>query len=79
MKQAYYTKVLLLLVSAGIILSSCRKHDYYQVNPNEPSAATPALLLANICISVFNYDPQASAYASRQLTYYEPTSIFSAR
>ncbi|RZM18696.1 MAG: SusD/RagB family nutrient-binding outer membrane lipoprotein [Pedobacter sp.] len=49
----------------------CRKHEYYQENPNEPSSANPALLLANICISVFNYDPQGAAYASRQLTYYE--------
>src|SRR5690606_24570664 len=59
------------LFSLLILLNACRKHDYYQENPNQPSAATPALMLTNICISVSNYDPTAPAYASRQLTYYE--------
>jgi hypothetical protein len=55
----------------SILLFSCRKHEYYQENPNQPSSATPSLLLTNISISVFNYDPTGPAYASRQLTYYE--------
>lgn len=71
MTQAYYKKTLGFLMLGLLMLSSCKKHEYYQVNPNQPSTATPALLLTDICISVFKYDPQASAYASRQLTYYE--------
>lgn len=55
----------------GLLVSSCKKYADFQENPNEPSSASPALLLTNICINVFNNDPQAAAYASRQLTYYE--------
>jgi hypothetical protein len=64
----YFT---IILAASGLLISSCKKHEYYQENPNEPSSASPALLLTNICISVFNYDPQGSAYAARHLTYYE--------
>jgi hypothetical protein len=71
MKQQSLKYIFLICVATTFVVSGCRKHEYYQENPNEPSAATPALLLANICISVFNYDPQGPAYASRQLTYYE--------
>lgn len=60
-----------IFVMGALLVTSCRKHEYYQENPNEPSSASPSLLLTNICISVFNYDPQASAYAARHLTYYE--------
>src|SRR5690242_11093226 len=60
-----------IFIAGMLLISSCKKHEYFQENPNEASSASPALLLTNICISVFNYDPQASAYASRQLTYYE--------
>jgi hypothetical protein len=67
-----YNKIFFLAVSAVMVgFISCRKHAYYQENPNQPSFATPALLLANISISVFYYDPTGPAYASRQLTYYE--------
>jgi hypothetical protein len=71
MKHSYLNISLLAISFTTMVLASCRKHDYYQENPNEPSAATPALLLANISINVFNYDPTGPAYASRQLTYYE--------
>jgi hypothetical protein len=69
--KIHSTKIFSVLVFSLLLIASCRKHDYYQENPNEPSSANAALLLTNICISVFNYDPQGSAYASRQLTYYE--------
>jgi hypothetical protein len=71
MKQIYFKNILVTAGLAVMLLSSCRKHAYYQENPNQPSSATPALLLTNIAISVFNYDPTGPAYASRQLTYYE--------
>lgn len=60
-----------IVVFSAILMASCRKHEYFQENPNEPSSASPALLLTNICISVFNNDPQAAAFAGRHLTYYE--------
>lgn len=63
--------ILLLVLATGSVFSSCRKHAYYQDNPNNPSTATPALLLTNICIQVFNNDPQSPAFAARHLTYYE--------
>src|SRR5688572_16977434 len=64
-------KLFATIITLGLLVCSCRKHEYYQENPNEPSSANAALLLTNICISVFNNDPQASAYAARHLTYYE--------
>lgn len=60
-----------IFVLAALLVVSCRKHEYFQENPNEPSSASPALLLTNISISVFNNDPQAAAFAGRHLTYYE--------
>jgi hypothetical protein len=64
-------KIFSTIIALGLLVSSCKKHEYYQENPNEPSSASPALLLTNICISVFNNDPQGAAYAARHLTYYE--------
>ena len=71
MKHTFLKIILMATLLVMISLPSCRKHDYYQNNPNEPSSATPSLLLTNICISVFDYYPTGPAYASRQLTYYE--------
>ena len=70
MKQQFL-KIFAVTAAVLLLFNSCKKYDAFQVNPNEPSTATPSLLLANICISVFNYDPTGPAYASRQLTYYE--------
>jgi hypothetical protein len=50
---------------------SCHKQDYYQINPNAPTTATPSLLLTGICANVFNNDPTNPAFAARYLTYYE--------
>jgi Starch-binding associating with outer membrane len=68
MKQTFFHYFLL---AALLAIPACHDHDYYQVNPNAPSTATPALLLTGICIDVFNNDPTQPAYASRHLTYYE--------
>lgn len=53
------------------LLSSCKKYSDFQTNPNLPASATPALLLTNICYSIFYYDNTQAAFASRHLTYYE--------
>ncbi len=64
-------RIIIPILIFGILFTSCHDQAYYQVNPNAPSAATPALLLTGICIEVFNNDPTGPAYASRHLTYYE--------
>lgn len=66
-----YLKTSLALTVFLLMFFSCKKHSYYQNNPNSPSTALPSLLLTNICITVFDYDPTGPAFASRQLTYYE--------
>lgn len=56
-------------------LAACKKYDYYQNNPNNPSQALPSLLLTDICTEVFpyNFHTDGSAYASRYLTTYGNT------
>jgi Starch-binding associating with outer membrane len=69
MKQLlkYITGLALLITVSG----GCKKYSDFQVNPNQPSTATPALLLTNICYSIFWYDNTPAAFAGRHLTYYE--------
>lgn len=62
---------ILIILAALLAMTSCHDQDYYQVNPNAPSTATPALLLTGICVEVFNVWPAQPAYAARHLTYYE--------
>jgi hypothetical protein len=64
-------KKLLVLGLLTSLLVACHKHEYYQTNPNQPSTATPALLLTGICVDVFNTYPTSPAYAARYVTYYE--------
>jgi Starch-binding associating with outer membrane len=66
--KKYFT----IILTGALLLTipACHEQDYYQVNPNAPSSATPALLLTGICIDVFNTYPTGPAYASRHLTYY---------
>jgi hypothetical protein len=59
-----------------MLFASCRKHEYYQENPNSPSVATPALLLNNILQSTFAVWPMDVAYASRHMTYYERPNVY---
>ncbi|RKE44448.1 SusD/RagB family nutrient-binding outer membrane lipoprotein [Sphingobacterium detergens] len=59
------------LVCLFTMVTSCKKFDYYQDNPNKPTKATPALLMTYICQNIFNNNPISAAYASRHLTYYE--------
>lgn len=60
-----------VLLSFVLLLTACKKFDYYLNNPNQPTNATPALLLTGICNTVFNVNPVSAAYAVRHLTYYE--------
>ncbi len=73
MKQAYKLSIVLFAV---LLLVSCKKHEYYMENPNNPSTASPALLLTSICVSTFNGWPLDPAYASRHLTYYERPNVY---
>lgn len=68
----YIFIVVMFLVTFG----ACKKHEYYQQNPNSPSVATPALLLADICENTFTVWPMDVAYASRHMTYYERPNIY---
>ena len=64
------------IVSGILLLFSCNKTSYYQVNPNTPSTATPALLLSGICYNVFYpVSIDRYAYASRFITYYQDANI----
>lgn len=60
----------------AILIAGCKKYDEFQNNPNLSSNATPALLLTNICYSVFYYDNSSAAFATRHLTYYERGNSF---
>jgi hypothetical protein len=70
MRQIY--KILSIgLIGILILLGpACKKQDYYQTNPNNPTAGTPGLLLTNIEISVFNNFNLNQHFAARHLTYY---------
>jgi hypothetical protein len=69
--QRQMIKIVMNMVVLMSIFSSCKKHEYYQVNPNSPSTATPSLLLNDICRNTFAIAPMNNAYASRHMTYYE--------
>lgn len=68
MKKLFiYTCILLAAVSTV----GCKKYEDFQSNPNLPSDATPALLLTNICYSIFYTDNTGPNFSDRHLTYYE--------
>ena len=64
----------IMILVAVVLFSACKKHEYYQNNPNNPSTSTPALLLTNILVSTFNINPMSTSYSDRHLTYYERTN-----
>ena len=72
----YYFKLLLMIAIPAAVLVSCKKHEYYQQNPNNPSAGTPSLLLTNILVSTFYYSPTSASYADRHLTFYERPNVY---
>jgi len=72
----YFNKLFAVLALGVLMVSSCKKQEYYQVNPNSPSVATPSLLLTNILEDVFNGRPESPSYASRQLVDYDGTQTY---
>lgn len=65
-----------IAVALTVVFPACKKHEYYQENPNSPSIATPALLLSDICENTFAVWPMDAAYASRHMTYYERPNVY---
>ena len=63
-----YFAILIFLVASS---SSCKKYSDFQKNPNQPSNATPALLLTDICYDMFYTDNTGPCFAVRHLAYYE--------
>jgi hypothetical protein len=68
MKPFNYIAILILVAAS---FTGCKKYSDFQTNPNLPSTGTPALLLTNICYSIFYTDNTQAAFAARHLTYYE--------
>jgi hypothetical protein len=65
------SKYIIGLALLVTLFGSCKKYEDYQVNPNLPSTATPALLLTRALYSMFYYENTSAAFAARHLTYYE--------
>lgn len=57
------------------VLVSCKKFEYFQENPNRPTATDPSLLLTNIERIAFSTISADAALASRQLVYTQGNSI----
>lgn len=66
--------ILIGIVISAAIFNSCKKFEYYQVNPNEPTEASPGLLLNNIEQSAFSSISLNAALASRNLIYVQSAS-----
>jgi hypothetical protein len=75
MKSGMYKLILLTVVIS--FLGACKKHEYYQRNPNNPSVATPSLLLTNIITLTFQQMPPLDpALAARHMTYFERPNVY---
>ena len=74
MKRNKLYKVIFVFVVSSTLVA-CKKQEYYQVNPNLPSVATPALLLTSLEANTFNMWPMDISYASRHMTYYERPNV----
>jgi hypothetical protein len=68
---------LFALFVAVTLFGACKKHDYYQRNPNNPSVATPSLLLSDILEQTFTQvNPLDPSLAARHMTYFERPNVF---
>lgn len=66
-----------LLASAMVLIfAACKKHEYYQRNPNNPSVATPSLLLTTAITQTFTLDPLDPSLAARHMTYFERPNVY---
>lgn len=74
MKPGIY-KIFVLTVAISLS-AACKKHEYYQRNPNNPSVATPSLLLTNVLVQTFTLQPLESSLAARHMTYFERPNIY---
>lgn len=70
MKYIKISFVAILLIS----VISCKKMDYFQVNPNEPTIAQPSLELSNIEQNMFSVISRDAGLACRQLVYTQSSS-----
>jgi hypothetical protein len=66
-----YTYLFLASLAA---FSSCKKFEEFQINPNNPTQADPALLLTNIERNAFSTISADAALASRYLVYTQGAS-----
>ncbi len=66
--------ILLFAILFTISFSSCKKFDTFQENPNRPTLADPALLLAAIEQTAFSTISVDAALASRYLVYTQSAS-----
>ena len=62
MKKQYLYRYAVGIVWLTMLLTSCKKYEDFQTNPNLPSTGSPALLLTRICYSVFYYDNTSAAF-----------------
>ena len=65
---------IVLFFAALVLLSSCKKFDEFQVNPNNPTIADPSLLLPIIERLAFSNVSSDAALASRYLVYTQSAS-----
>lgn len=66
--------ILFLSISVGL-LSSCQKFSYYQKNPNEPTEASPNLLLTTIEQQAFSDVNRQADLASRYMIYNQSVDL----
>ncbi|MDR3712734.1 MAG: SusD/RagB family nutrient-binding outer membrane lipoprotein [Puia sp.] len=69
-------ELLFIMFAAGLtLLTSCKKFEDYQTNPNQPTQADPSLELTNIEQTAFATISTDAALASRYLIYTEGSSL----
>lgn len=68
-------KILLIATFTGLLaLASCKKFEYFQDNPNNPTTADPSLLLPTLQRLAFSSISADAALASRYLVYTQGAS-----
>lgn len=65
---------IIVAIALAASLSSCKKFEDFQENPNNPTVADPSLLLPNIEMTAFSTITTDAALASRQLVYTQSSS-----